>query len=90
MLMQTSSGRIILMNNGVPGIFATPYRNKFGELASDTDKSYGDYAINEQGGGTDALKRLRKSYMNFTTANDVLQQRTNPDSKFKVYLKKAL
>jgi len=78
------------MNNGVPGIFATPYRNKFGELASDTDKSYGDYAINEQGGGTDALKRLRKSYMNFTTANDVLQQRTNPDSKFKVYLKKAL
>ena len=71
-------------------IFATPYRNRFGEQASDVNKNYEDFAIDEQGGGVDALKKLKKSYMNFGLANDILQQRTNPDAKFKIYLKNAL
>lgn len=88
--MQTSSGRIILINHGVSAICATPYRNRFGEQASDDNKSYDDFAINEQGGGIDALKKLKKSYMNFTIANEILQNRTNPDGKFRVFLKNVL
>lgn len=87
MLMQTSTGRIILMNSGVSAICATPYRNKYGEEASEDTKNYEEYVIDELGGGRDALNKLRKSYMNFTIANDVLQARTNPNSKFRVFLK---
>ena len=89
-LMQTSSGRIILINNGVSAICATPYRNRFGEQASDDNKNYDDFAINEQSGGTDAIKKLRKSYMSFTIANEILQQRTNPDGKFRIFIKGVL
>lgn len=72
-LMRTSSGSIILLNNGVSAIYATPYRNRFGEQASDIHKNYDDFVIDSQGGGIDYLAKLKKSYMNFTIANDIVQ-----------------
>lgn len=47
LFLHTSSGRIFGVNNGAPGIFDPPYRNRYGEYVSEHDKNYADYQIDE-------------------------------------------
>jgi len=62
--LQTSNGRIILVQNGTVAIFDSPYRNKYGEIASEFDKSYGAFNVDEEGGGLESLRQLKARYLN--------------------------
>ena len=45
--LHTSSGNIILIQNGSSAQFDTPYRNKYGELANMDDKRWDSFNIDE-------------------------------------------
>lgn len=53
------------MNNGTPGIYDNPYRNKYGEVLIETNKLNDQYIIDEIGGGIECLNILKKRYMDF-------------------------
>ena len=61
------------MNGGTPGIFNSPYRNKYGEVLIDSSKVNDQYVIDETGGGIECLNLLKKRYIDFQLANDVVQ-----------------
>ena len=88
--LQTSTGNVIMIQNGTSAQFDTPYRNNYGELANTGDKRWDQFNIDEQGGGKEALQQIKKKYMDFQIANTILSQRLNPDEKYKVYIKNVL
>jgi len=53
--LHTSSGRLLFLQNGSCGTFDSLYRNRYGELSSNSNKNYLDYQIDEQGGGLEAM-----------------------------------
>lgn len=72
MFMQTSTGRIVFIQNGSSAKFDTPYRNKYGELADPNQKKWDTFHIDEQGGGNEVLKSVKQKFMNFQIANSIL------------------
>lgn len=64
-------------------MFDSPYRTKFGEV--NTFKNLidqVDYLTNNEGGGQKCIDNMSKSINNFEVLNNILQARTNPDSKY--------
>jgi len=88
--LHTSTGRFITIQNGSSALFDPPYRNKYGEQAHTEDKNWEQFQIDEQGGGSAHLAAIKKKFVEFNVGNSILQQRTNPDSKFKVYMRNML
>lgn len=88
--LQTSTGAIVMIQNGTSAKFDTPYRNKYGELANPDDKRLDSFNIDDQSGGAAALKQVKQKYLEFQVGNAILQQRTNPDVEYRVYLKHAM
>ena len=43
--LQVDTGSLILMHNGVVAIFDTPYRNKYGELASQKSEYWNSFKL---------------------------------------------
>lgn len=83
--MHTSTGYMVIIQNGSCTLYDSPYRNKYGEIVNFRDKRYEDYNIDSY-----CLDQLRTKYLSFQIANEILQSRTNPDSKFTVFLKNFL
>ena len=88
--LHTSTGRIILIQNGSSAMFDTPYRNKYGEAADPNLKKWDTFHIDEQGGGLEVMRSLKQKFIKFQVANSILQQRCNPDAKYKTYVKNAI
>ena len=70
--LHTSSGNIIMMQNGTPAIYDTPYRNKYGELVSEAEKKYNEFQVDSQGGGIESMNQLKKKFLNFQIGNEIL------------------
>jgi len=79
-----------MLQNGSGATFDTPFRSKYGELVSPSSTDGEAFNIDEHGGGQGALDLMKKLYIDFQLANEVLQQRKNPDSKYKIYIKHAI
>ena len=57
---------------------------------SEHDKNYAAYAIDEQGGGLRQMEFIRGLVREFALGNEIVQMRTNPDTRNKVYIKNIL
>ena len=88
--LQPNDGTILLLQNGAGATFDTPFRSKYGELVGPASTDGGAFNIDEHGGGQGALDSIKKLYVDSQLANAVLQQRKNPDSAYKIYLKHAI
>ena len=69
LFLQTSSGSIILINNGSATFYDSPYRNRFGEIVSEQHKNMDEFTIDQEGGGLDALNQLKRSFLEFKLPN---------------------
>lgn len=45
--LKTSSGKIMLVQDGNIGVFDAPYRNKYGEMVHENNKEYDKFNIDE-------------------------------------------
>ena len=90
--MLTDSGELLLIgNNGAAAKFDSPYRTKFGEPINSEDNTIHqvDYEIRNEGGGLKHLEEMKKMLENSNLMNSILQQRSNPDQRFRVYRRGA-
>ena len=58
--VQVENGKIILLQNGVVALLDTPYRNKYGELASKKSEYWNSFKLD-----MDYLNNIKKMYSDF-------------------------
>jgi hypothetical protein len=90
-LVPDTGAFIAVGNNGASSSFDTPYRTKYGEIISASNHlNTRDFEIGAEGGGEQSLKAMEELFTSHKLPNAILQQRTNPDSKYRVYVRDAI
>lgn len=90
--MVAESGSFLCIGNNLACAMSdSPYRNRFGEIISLKNTiDQVDYEINNEGGGQKCLEQMTKSFQGFEMTNNILQLRTNPDSRYRIFMRDLL
>jgi hypothetical protein len=76
--LSTSTGAIILIEEGRSSQRPSPYANKFGEAFSKQSKKWDNFHLQNSaaGGEINYYEDIRRMYSNFSIANEVLKDRS--------------
>jgi hypothetical protein len=84
MFIQTSNGKIIIIENERSCPRTSPYMNKFGETFNDKSKKWDNFYMDSTSGGNLIYEGYKKMYMNFNVANEIIKNRSMQDTVFRV------
>lgn len=76
MYLCTSNGKIYLVEDERSSHRQSPYMNKFGETFSSNSKRWENFNLNTGQGSNNQYEELKKMYVNFSLANEIIKDRS--------------